>query len=134
MYRILIAVDDDVDRARAQARTIEEMPGTDGDAEVRLLHVFTENTAGASVGQIGSVRAAENLLSEAGVDVTLDETSGDPAQMILGYAAEHDVDLVCLGGRKRSPAGKALFGSVTQEVIFGTEKPVVVCGQKRVEG
>lgn len=134
MYRILIAVDDDVDRARVQARTVEEMPGTDGDVEVRLLHVFTENTAGASVGQVESARVAENLLSEAGVDVTLDETSGDPAQMILGYVPEHDVDLVCFGGRKRSPAGKALFGSVTQNVILGTEKPVVVCGQKRVEG
>ncbi|MEM4781516.1 MAG: universal stress protein [Halalkalicoccus sp.] len=134
MYRILVAIDDTVDHARVQAETVRAMPGAKGETEAVLLHVFTDNPAGASIGQIEAARTANEILTEAGVDVVMDETSGDPAEMILRYADEHDVDLVCLGGRKRSPAGKALFGSVTQDVILGTEKPVVVCGEKRVEG
>lgn len=30
------------------------------------------------------------------------------------------------GGRKWSPIGKAVFGTVTQSVIFETDRPVVV--------
>ena len=62
--------------------------------------------------------------------VELLEASGSPSEEILEHAAEYDVDQICVGGRKRSPAGKALFGSVTQDVILGTHKPVLVCGSE----
>nr|WP_276298484.1 universal stress protein [Halomicroarcula sp. ZS-22-S1] len=45
---------------------------------------------------------------------------------MLEVADARDANLVVLGGRKRSPAGKALFGSVTQDVILGTDRSVLV--------
>jgi len=96
--------------------------------EIHLLHVFGDNPEGASVQQVEAVREASDRLEELGVEVNLLEASGDPADEILGYAEEYDVDQICVGGRKRSPTGKALFGSVTQDVILGTHRPVLVCG------
>jgi nucleotide-binding universal stress UspA family protein len=50
---------------------------------------------------------------------------GDPASELLRYAREVDARYVVVGGRKRSPVGKAVFGSVTQEVILNADRPVV---------
>ena len=50
---------------------------------------------------------------------------GDPAEKFLDVAETLQPRYVVVGGRKRSPAGKALFGSVTQSVILGAEWPVV---------
>lgn len=128
MYHILVAVDDTVSHAKAQAKAIRRLAEGTGDLSVTVLHVFTENVAGASVQQLETARKVQDLLSEAGVDVTFDETSGEPGVEILKYAEEHIVDQICVGGHKRSPTGKALFGSVTQDVVLGTTRPVMVCG------
>jgi nucleotide-binding universal stress UspA family protein len=72
------------------------------------------------------VRAAGDLLDEAGVEYEVTESSGDPADAIIDAADESDADLIIIGGRKRSPTGKALFGSVTQTVILNAGRPVMV--------
>ncbi|SNR46244.1 universal stress protein [Halorubrum vacuolatum] len=50
---------------------------------------------------------------------------GDPADEIIDYADRVEARYICVGGRRRSVVGKALFGSVTQDVLLGTERPVV---------
>jgi nucleotide-binding universal stress UspA family protein len=50
---------------------------------------------------------------------------GDPGNCILKLAEELNVSLIVIGVRKRSPAGKLLFGSTAQHVILNSEKPVV---------
>lgn len=124
MYRVLLAIDDDESRALAQANAIAEMPA-DEDVTVHLCHVFRDNPEGASVNQISAIRRARERLDEAGIDTVHHEASGEPAAEILAAAAEIDADLICLSGRKRSPTGKAVFGSVTQAVIRGSDRPVV---------
>ncbi|WP_144901040.1 universal stress protein [Halobellus captivus] len=128
MVRVLLALDDDVPQAQAQTNAIEAMVETASAAEVYILHVFSDNPEGASVHQVEAVRVASDRLEDAGVDVELLEASGSPSDEILRYAEELNVDQICVGGRKRSPTGKALFGSVTQDVILGTHRPVLVCG------
>lgn len=50
---------------------------------------------------------------------------GDPAEEILAQAEAADARFLVIGGRKRTPAGKALFGSTTQTVILDSDRPVV---------
>jgi len=50
---------------------------------------------------------------------------GTPTDEILSEAESIDPRYVVIGGRRRSPAGKAAFGSTTQRVLLGAECPVV---------
>lgn len=128
MYEIVAGVDRSEARAVAQAETIAALPHT-GSVHVTILHDFTDNPEGASVSQVASVRRARDILEAADVDVTLEESSGDPGQAIVDLADEQDADLICLAGRKRSPTGKALFGSVTQDVFLATDRPILLVSQ-----
>ncbi|WP_254768645.1 universal stress protein [Salinilacihabitans rarus] len=127
MYEVLVPIDGNESRALSQAETVAGFPGADASIRAILLHVFEENPSGASVHQIGAVRRAKSVLEERGVEVELAETSGNPPENIVRTADERDVDLLCLAGRKRTPTGKALFGSVTQDVLLSSDRPVVVC-------
>lgn len=131
MYEILLPVDLDEPRALSQAETVSGLPHAAEEIDVTILHVFTDNEEGTSVQQVAAARAARDWLEDAGVQVSLAEQSGDPVAEILDFADETDVDLVCLAGRKRTPAGKVLSGSVTQSVILGTEKPALVSGRQQ---
>ena len=51
---------------------------------------------------------------------------GDPAQEILAAAARHGSGLIVMGRRGVGRARRALFGSVTKEVLRGTRCPVLV--------
>jgi nucleotide-binding universal stress UspA family protein len=129
MYEVLLGLDDNSERAVAQARTVANLPQAADEVRATLLHVFTDNPGGASVTQVGSVRRARDRLEDAGVEVAFAEESGDPADRILAVARERDVDLIAVAGRRRSPTGKAVFGSVTQSVVLEADRPVVVCHQ-----
>jgi len=50
----------------------------------------------------------------------------DEADPIVAAATEHDVDRIYMYARRRSPAGKAVFGSILQEVVTAVTVPVVV--------
>ena len=136
MYRVLVPVDDDVDRALTQARYVADLPAADEEVEAVLLFVFTGDSEDIpseyrqfkTADRIQSVRRAREHLEDAGVEVNVRDDSGDTTDDILDDAEEYDVDAIVLGGRKRSPAGKAIFGRVTQSVILNTDRPVVVTG------
>lgn len=67
------------------------------------------------------------------VDETLEEGAsftprgriGDPTEEVLEEAVNRDAEFLVIGGRKRSPVGKALFGSTTQALLLGSQRPVV---------
>lgn len=97
-------------------------------AQLQRAHVSStpEEADVLSRSEVARERARE-LVGEGGDDslevVGLD---GEPADSIVEYADENDAQYVVLGGRDRSRAGKALFGSVTQSVILSLDRPVVV--------
>lgn len=127
MTHVLIAVDADEERAKAQADAITDL-GDPDEVSVTVLHVFTENPEGASVTQVSSARHIADQLEESGFVVDMAESSSDdPAEAIIEHAADLDVDFICVSGRQRSPTGKALFGSTSQQVLLESDVPVLFC-------
>ena len=80
---------------------------------------------------VESVRnAASNIAEEAaksldGSFVTVG-LNGNPAEEVVNYAHEQEAQYIVVAGRKRSAAGKALFGSVAQSILMNAECPVVM--------
>jgi len=136
MYRVLLPLDTNEDRALAQAQYVAELPNASDSVEAVVLFVFhgegdelpEDLRQFDSATRVGAVRRANEYLADHNVETTIVEDSGDTVSDILSVADEHDVESIVLGGRKRSPVGKALFGSVTQSVILETDRPVVVTG------
>jgi nucleotide-binding universal stress UspA family protein len=130
MYEIVVGVDENEDRAQAIGRELLNLPGEPEELHATLVHAFEDNPSGASVAQVGAVKHLKATLEEAGVTVELEEAGAEPAETIMTFAREEDADLIAVAGRKRTPTGKVLFGSVTQAIILGTNKPVLVCSSR----
>jgi len=136
MYSILLPVHTNVERALSQAKYVATLADEGLDLHAYVLFVFTgkerspdtpeEMKRFDSPMRIDAVKRTTEVLDDAGVEYTIQEDSGEVAADILDDAEELDVDDIVLGGRKRSPAGKILFGSVTQEVLLNTDRPVTV--------
>lgn len=122
---VLVAVSRDEDDATRVSETVQRLYEAE-DVEISLVHCFTDNPEGASAAQLSSIRHVGEHLEAAGFDVEIHERSGDPASEVLDAAAELDADLVCLGGRRRSAAGKVMFGSTAQAILHDADRPVVL--------
>lgn len=63
------------------------------------------------------------------VELTVIERSGpqhEPAQVILDYLEEHpEITRLVIGVKRRTPVGKAVFGSVSQRLILESRVPVL---------
>lgn len=50
---------------------------------------------------------------------------GEPVEELTSFAEAHDVAYLVIGGRKRSPIGKLVFGSTAQSILLNYERPIV---------
>lgn len=144
MYQIVIPVDENETRAKNAAEFVTELTdesGLDVDPEsitVSVVNVFKEFKAIDDGGNVKSkdlydedelpesMVTVRDVLVPAGVSVDLERRHGDPADEIVEYADSVDADTIIIPGRKRSPVGKAVFGSVTQDVILDSDRPVTI--------
>lgn len=139
MLRVLLPVDSDIDRARAAASTVASLPNAAEAVRVTILNVAEEmevvDTEGGRVRSEEwydatdfpeSVDEASAVLESEGIAVEARREHANPSEAIVNVAAELDADRIVMSGRKRSPAGKVLFGSVTQSVLLHTDVPVTV--------
>lgn len=58
---------------------------------------------------------------------------GDPVEELSTFAEEHDVEYLVIGGRKRSPIGKLVFGSTAQSILLNYDRPIVSVRVDRTE-
>jgi nucleotide-binding universal stress UspA family protein len=130
MYEILIPVDQDTELANHQAEYVASLPGAD-EVKATVLYVTPreESTGGErSFDDVDAAVQAARKLEEAGIPVTRAIDVGTVTQKIVEYADDVDAGEIVLGGRKRSGVAKVLVGSVAQDVIYSTDRPVVITG------
>ncbi|WP_128477385.1 universal stress protein [Halorussus pelagicus] len=138
---ILLAVGPgDADRTEELARAVADIAAPTG-AQVVLGHVFTDEEFDGVVSQLdydpsgeidpdevaarhATVRDLTDAFDEAGVEYSVRGRIGAHGETIVDLANEVNADRVVVGGRKRSPTGKAVFGSTAQEVMLSAPCPV----------
>ena len=138
---ILLALSNDreyTDRLLDETIAVARAAGTN----VVVLHVFTESGYENSIDQLGfdpdretvtpnevakrlaDVQTVASRLDETDIEYEIRGRIGDAGDQICDVAADVDADRIVVGGRKRSPTGKALFGSTAQSVILSAPCPV----------
>lgn len=138
---ILLAVGpNDASRIEELATTVIDIAGPTG-ADVVVAHVFTDDEYETAVERLefsavaeadpdevadrhASVRELRELLVEADIPNSVRGAVGDHGDEIVALADTARADLIVVGGRKRSPTGKAVFGSTAQEVMLNAPCPV----------
>lgn len=131
-----------VDRSDRAEKVVDEAQSLAEafDTELHVVHVLTqsefvdlERTNVEDSGRALEMDAvkevareiAEEPVKNRGISYESVGLMGDPADRLIEYAENQDARYVILGPRKRSPTGKALFGSVAQSVLLNAECPVV---------
>ncbi|MDS0284252.1 universal stress protein [Haloarcula onubensis] len=138
---VLLAVGpNDASRIEELAETVVDIAGPAG-ADVVVAHVFTDDEYETVVDRLefsavaeadpdevadrhATVRDLREILDEADIETSVRGAVGDHGEEIVALAGMTRADLVVVGGRKRSPTGKAVFGSVAQEVMLEAPCPV----------
>lgn len=131
-----------VDRSERGDEIVEEaheLAAAFGE-ELHIIHVLSqsefvdlERTSVEDTGQaidMEDIRGiAREIAEESAAGITDDFTAvglvGDAADEIVRYSSENAARYIVISGRRRSPVGKALFGSVTQSVLLDADRPVV---------
>lgn len=140
----LVAVaGNDGPRVETYAETVETLGGAN-DLSVHLLHVYSEDDVetieamydvdasrsdqlGAAVRHNTAIQDLMAALRDRDIECTTHGAVGDAGDEVIDSAGDLDVDFVVIGGRKRSPTGKALFGSTAQRILQNSPVPVVFC-------
>jgi nucleotide-binding universal stress UspA family protein len=126
VYHVALAVTPDDDHLGDKVEAVADLPDATEAVRVTLVHVHRGD---ASVESIPAVAEARERLEAADVETEVrGEVDQDPTRGLLDAAADLDVDAICVGGRRRSPAGKLQLKPGATEVLLRAEVPVVVAG------
>jgi nucleotide-binding universal stress UspA family protein len=68
----------------------------------------------------------DDLLDATDVDVTLKTVAGEPAEKIVSYADEQDIDHIVVGSYGRGGVSRVLLGSVAETVARRSAVPVTI--------
>lgn len=136
---ILVAVGskdyESVERLAEETVEIAEPTG----AEVVLAHAYTEEGYEVArsklhlddaapdevAGRNETIRTLREVLEGADIEYDIRGRVGDPGESMVDLAGDCGADIVVVGGRERSPAGKAIFGSVAQSIMLDAPCPTL---------
>lgn len=142
MYdRVLLSTDGTVASNRAEAHALDLAAAH--DAVLHALYVVDEDVVTAYSGDeyVHEAEGPEHALetrgeetlaalgrraSETGIDIETAMERGRPAETIVAYADDHDIDVLVLGTRRRPDEYRALLGGVTDRVLRLTTRPATV--------
>ncbi|WP_436348131.1 universal stress protein [Natronorubrum sp. FCH18a] len=134
----LVAAIDTTEKATAVLAEATQL-AEDLEEDVHVLHVLKRNELVEILDvDVEGIDVTENMRVQEYVDELIDRAApnagttfeptarvGDPAVEIVRYADEIGARYVVIAGEKRSPTGKALFGSVGQSVLLQARTPVI---------
>ncbi len=107
------------------------------DAEILVVHSLRGGSGpAAETDQVWAAREeleeAERRLTEAGVSYTIRKymRGKSPAEDLNDAVAKEAADMIVIGIRRRSRAGKLLLGSDAQEILLEANCPVVAVKAK----
>lgn len=132
--RILVPIDssDISEHAMQEAANLNTLFG----AEIHVLYVADINKLAINAYLSGNIlleisKAGEKILSKADQFFTEDNLTkvyrtGDPAEVILGYAEDIEPDYIIIGSRGLGWVKGVLLGSVSKSVIEHSKCPVIV--------
>jgi len=122
--RVLIATDLSPFSGRMVAHGFSLVEGQQG-GEVILLHVEVETDEATKVARQQALRQLVPMNRADRTRIVV--LQGDnPAKLICTEAARSGADVVCLGSHGRSGVSRALLGSVAEEVIRASDRPVLI--------
>lgn len=103
-------------------------------AGVTIVHVIDDADAGGGPEEQRCRAAIEEVVRATNprdIPVAVEIVTGHEVARLLAAAAERArADLICLGSRGRSGLARALFGSVSQEVMLRTDRPVLLVQER----
>ncbi len=103
------------------------LPVTAEDAHTALHPIYRDQEIASAEDEARrSVAQAEAMFRDKGIRVRSEVLLGQPAEEIIDYAAQQDVDLIVMCSHGRSGIGRWVFGSVTEKVLRGATSPVLM--------
>lgn len=94
-------------------------------ADVRVVHVMEKDDAAEADRRRERLDQIVRIGSAAGASVEI-LTGDEPARVISAEAERFGADMICVGSRGRSGLTRMLFGSVSQELLLRSERPVLL--------
>lgn len=137
---VIIAAVDQSDRAARAVKEAKELSSAFDDT-VHVVHALTKSEMVKMEGVHATrpdVQISDNEVRETATDVAASVAAdfdmpsesvglvGDAKTEIIEYASKQNARYIVVAGRKRSPAGKTVFGSVAQSILLNSECPTVV--------
>jgi len=135
--KILVATDGSKHGEHAAMRGIELARLSGGNITVvyvadtgRLSHL-PEDMALVSIRDLmlkegdEATENVEKMAKESDVECSKEVLEGHPADMLVSFAEDHDMDIIILGSCGRSGLDKFLLGSVAEKVVRTSKVPVL---------
>ena len=133
LHRVLIPYDNsrDADLAVNYGLSLAEM----SQAQIHLLHVMSHRAAIEASSPANDQTATSDEIAAQRLRVLIPEEArlwcsvipsvrcGDPAEEILAYAREHQIDLICMGASGNGFSLVKLFGSTADRVLRSAPCP-----------